>query len=81
MLRLFLIGAVVFAIFSLGAGLVGRAMGHEVQDRVIFTRDGVTFDCERRFVHRGEKVSFEDGSSVHASEDGEVFYTNCHTIP
>lgn len=27
--------------------LMGRAIDEETQDRVIFTRDGVTLDCER----------------------------------
>ena len=26
---------------------LGRAIDTEIQDRVIFTRDGVTLDCER----------------------------------
>lgn len=81
MIRLFLIGAVVCSVLFFGSVLVGRAIDTEVQERVIFTRDGVTFDCERRFVQAGERVDFEDGSSVHASVDGEVFYTNCHTLP
>ena len=42
----------------------------------------MTFDCERRFCCSvGERAEFEDGSSIHASEDGEVFYTDCHTMP
>ena len=81
MLRFFILGAVVCSVLFFGTALVGRAIDNEARDRVIFTRDGVTFDCERRFVEQGETVTFEDGSSVHASEDGEVFYTNCHTLP
>lgn len=68
-------------VVAFGAFAFGRAIDVEVQDRVLFTRDGVTFDCERRFLARGETISFEDGSSVHASEDGEVHYTDCHTLP
>lgn len=80
MTRLIGLLLVVAAIVS-GAFALGRAMDVEASDRVIFTRDGVTFDCERRFVSAGERVTFEDGSSVHASSDREVFYTDCHTLP
>lgn len=81
MIRLLLAGAVFCLLIAVAASGIGRAMDHEIEQRVIFTRDGVTFDCERRFVEPGEVVTFEDGSSVHASEDGEVAYTDCHTIP
>ena len=81
MIRVLLTAAVLCLLIALAVSGIGRAIDQQVQDRVIFTRDGVTFDCERRFVEQGEVVTFEDGSSVHASEDGEVFYTDCHTLP
>jgi hypothetical protein len=75
-----LIGLILVVTFvGLGAFAFGRAIDVEAAQRVIFTRDGVTFDCERRFVEAGQPITFEDGSSVHASVDGEVHYTNCHT--
>lgn len=61
--------------------LVARAVDQQVEQRIVFTRDGVTFDCERRFVPEGEPIPFEDGSSVVAREGGEVTYGDCHTIP
>lgn len=79
MIRFFLIGAVVASVMFFGAGLVGRAMDNEAQDRVIFTRGGVTFDCERHFVEAGELVTYEDGSTDFSR--GEVSYTNCHNVP
>lgn len=81
MIRFFLIGAVVCSILFFGTALVGRAIDNETQDRVIFTRGGVTFDCERRFVPEGEVIPYEDGSSVVAREGGEMTYGNCHDVP
>lgn len=60
---------------------VGRAFDYEGQDRVIFTREGVTFDCERTYVPAGEPIRYEDGSTVVARPGGEITYGNCHTIP
>jgi hypothetical protein len=34
-------------VILIGATLVSRAIGQEVQQHVIFTRNGVTIDCER----------------------------------
>lgn len=69
-------------VLLIGVGLIGRALDHEIQQRVIFTRpDGVTFDCERTFVQEGEVIPYEDGSSVVARPGGEVTYGDCHTVP
>jgi hypothetical protein len=81
MIRFFLIGAVVASVLFFCAALVGRAMDVEIQERVLFTRDGVTFDCERRWHPEGELIEFEDGSSVRAHEGGETTYNNCHEVP
>lgn len=58
MIRFFLIGAIVSALLFFGSVLVGRAIDTEVQDRVIFTRNGVTLDCERVFV--GGEMNYND---------------------
>lgn len=61
--------------------LIARAIDAEAQDRVIFTRSGVTLDCERRYVQAGKVIRYEDGSSRRARPGGEVAYTNCHLVP
>ena len=43
--------------------LLGRAIDTEVQDRVTFTRDGVTLDCARHLGGHGQ-VSYGDCSRV-----------------
>ena len=58
-LRFFLWGALVGTILFVGTGQVGRAMDHEAEQRVIFTKDGVTLDCARRFGGHGS-VSYND---------------------
>lgn len=60
--------------------LIGRAIDTETPTRVIFTRDGVTFDCERHIVEAGETISYEDGSSEIAGAGGAVIYRDCHTV-
>lgn len=80
-MRLLILAIAVTTALCLTTFALGRAMDVEAENRVIFTRDGVTFDCERRAYERGDVLSFEDGSSMHISEDGEVAYTNCHTVP
>jgi len=44
-----LLGLVLCAslIILIGVTLVGRAIDTEVQDHIVFTRNGVTLDCER----------------------------------
>lgn len=78
-MRYFVLALVVCAIVTVGSVAVGRAMDAAVQDRVIFTRGGITLDCERRVYSAGETIVFEDGSSMLALVDGEVHYTDCHT--
>jgi len=46
-MKALLLAAAVCMCIVLGATLVGRAVDHEMQDRVIFTQNGVTLDCER----------------------------------
>lgn len=43
--------------------LVGRAIDTEVQDHIVFTRDGVTLDCVRHYGGHGQ-VSYGDCSRV-----------------
>lgn len=63
--RFFLIGALVGLVLFFAAEMVGRAMDHEAQQRVIFTNsDGVTLDCAR-----------------HYSGHGSVSYRDCHQVP
>jgi hypothetical protein len=81
MTRLFGLVLLACLVVLIGAALVGRAIDVESQERVIFTRAGITFDCGRRAYAKGERIVFEDGSSVVASYDGEVHYTDCHTTP
>jgi hypothetical protein len=61
-IRFFLIGAVVCSVLFFGAALVGRAIDTEIQDRVIFTRNGVTLDCER--LVRGGEVEYDNCHNV-----------------
>jgi hypothetical protein len=81
MSRIIGIALCVSLVVFIGATLVCRAVDAEVQQRVIFTRDGVTFDCERIFVPAGEVIPYEDGSSVVARAGGEVTYGDCHSVP
>lgn len=80
-MRLIAWALVVCTIVVLGATAFGKAIDAEIRDRVVFTRDGVTFDCERRFVPAGKPIEYEDGSSVLAPAGGEIAYGNCHTLP
>jgi hypothetical protein len=80
-MRYLALALVVCTIVVVGAVAVGRAMDAAIQDRIVFTRGGVTFDCERRFFQEGEPITYEDGSSVLARAGGEVAYGNCHTVP
>jgi hypothetical protein len=64
MLRLLAGAILVLCLGIAGTLLVGRAIDHELEDRVIITRhDGRTIDCAR--------IVYEDDS---------VFYDDCHTI-
>ena len=47
MARLLGLALCVSLLFVVGATLIGRAIDTEVQAHVVFTRDGVTLDCER----------------------------------
>lgn len=47
MLRLLMAGAVFCLLVLFAVSGIGRALDHEAQDRVIFTRAGVTLDCAR----------------------------------
>lgn len=50
---------------AIAVALIGRAIDHEVSERVLFTRsDGVTLDCKR--VVKGH---------------GNVYYTGCVRVP
>jgi hypothetical protein len=51
---------VVCTIVVLGATALGKAVDAEIRDRVVFTRGGVTFDCERNFYDAGEPIEYED---------------------
>lgn len=46
-MRYFLLALVVCSLVVLSAVAVGRAIDQEIQDRIVFVRDGVTLDCER----------------------------------
>lgn len=47
MIRLLLAAVVLCILIAVAVSGIGRALDVEVQDRVIFTRDGVTMDCAR----------------------------------
>lgn len=78
-MRYLMLALVVCIAVVVAATAFGRAIDNQVQDRVMFTRDSVTFDCERRFVEAGEPIIYEDGSS--RLSRGEIHYMNCHTAP
>jgi hypothetical protein len=46
-MRLLLTGVIVALALFFGSVLVGRALDHEAQQRVIFTKHGETLDCNR----------------------------------
>lgn len=47
MIRLLLSAAVFCLLIALAVSGIGRAIDQEIEDRVIFTRAGVTLDCAR----------------------------------
>ena len=47
MIRLLLTGVVFCILVLIAVSGIGQAVDHEVQNRVIFTRAGVTLDCVR----------------------------------
>lgn len=53
MLRVLLSSALVALVGFIGATLVARAYDHESVERVLYTRDGITLECER-VVRAGE---------------------------
>lgn len=63
MARLLGLALCVSLLFVVGATLIGRAIDAQTQDRVIFTRAGVTLDCVRQVGDRGQ-VSYNDCSRV-----------------
>ena len=63
MYRNFLVGVVIVLSVVLGATLVGRALDRELTQRVQFTSDGQTFDCERRVNEQGH-VFYENCARV-----------------
>lgn len=63
-----------------GIAAFGRALDVEGVEHVIFTRAGVTLDCERHNYHAGDVISYEDGSTAIARE-GDTEYENCHRVP
>ncbi len=61
MARLLGLALCVSLLVLVGATAIGRALDNEAQDRVIFTRNGVTLDCVRHV--RSDRVTYEDGNS------------------
>ena len=63
MLRGLLAGALVGIALFFGAHMVGAAIDQDAQQRVIFTKNGVTLDCARHYGGHGS-VSYGDCHQV-----------------
>lgn len=80
MTRVAVIGLCLALVVVIAAMLVGRAIGQEIQQRVLYTVGGVTYDCVRSVAKPGELVQLEDDSSF-VAKGGEVSYGDCHRVP